>query len=671
MTKKLSTLLILLFATLKIVAQHGNADEFIGTITEELQENETPESTIEEITFTLTNWSEEKPNINTFEADKLLGFRLLTPMQAAELHDYRKKNGDILSPYELVYLPAFKQNDVIRLTWFFSFGKKEDRKKGLEQYKWGSHGVMAQYNRFIEAKSGYKDDTYEGNPGKTYFRYKYKYGQDLSIGITAEKDPGEAFFTGSNKEGFDYYSMHFYMKPGKYLKTIALGDFQTTLGQGLICGQGIWGGKNSATTQIRNTRQGFKPYSSATEYGFMRGAAVEGGYKSLKSGVFVSYQKIDATVDTLEQPVISSLSATGLHRTEGEIAKKSAVKEFITGGYVQGRFDNLKVNLNSIFTRYEIPVKRNEQLYDYYDPDGQEFGNVSAGYLYQIQDLTFFGEVAWSSNNALANIHGISFYPTGSAGLALFYRNYEKNYVAIHGYGLGESSGVQNEEGFYFGLEWLPFKYTQVNLYADLFRFPWLRYGEKAPTDGSEYLIDIEYAPHREINFESRFKYENKSTTVPGEHFANLTYGTLYKGRIQATTDYTPVWSGQTRLAFSHFNQDTASYNGWLLYYEHFYEPEQRKLRASVRINIFDVDDYAARIYTYERDVLYSFSVPSFQDTGIRYYLNLKWDALENLSIYTRIARTEYLHRDEVSSGNEAIDASHKTSLHAKVRWKF
>ena len=671
MSRKLILILGILLINMAIYGQQKSAQQYISNIAEELQENEVAESTIEEISNTLTYWSETKPNINTITAETLLGYQLINPMQAAEMQDYIKNNGDLLSPYELIYMPSFTRQTAQTLMLFFTFGKEEEEKKDLREYLWGRHEIMTQYNRFFEQKQGYKDGDYEGKPGKVYFRYQYNRSQQYSAGITAEKDPGEAFFKGSNNHGFDYYSMHIFLTPGDRLKTMAIGDYQVTMGQGLICGQGIWGGKNSATTQIRNTRQGFKPYRSATEYGFMRGAGVEGSLKNINAGLFASYQDIDATVDTLDKPVISSLSATGLHRTTGEQAKENSVKEFIAGSFINGRFGNLNINLNSIFTNYEHTIQKSGQLYDLYDPEGQKFANLSGGYTYQLHRFTFFGEVAWSKNNHWANLHGLSFYPSESAGLALLYRNYQKEFTALHGYALGEGSSVQNEEGFYFGLEWLPFKYTKVNLYADLFRFPWLRYGEKAPTDGSEYLINIDYAPQREIDIQTRLKYEKKSTTVSDHQYADLVYGELYKWRIQAKMDFTKEWSGQARLAFSHFKQDTANYDGWLLFYEHFYDPPESKLSASFRINIFDVEDYTARIYTYERDVLYSFSVPSFQETCVRYYLNAKWDITEYISLYARIEQTTYLHKDEISSGNELIEGSERTAIHTKLRIKF
>lgn len=662
----------MIFCSGIVLGQNTDADILISRLTEEMQESEVSEATIEEVVSTLTLWADEKPNINLIEIDILLEYKLVSPMQAAELFDYRKKNGDVLTPFELGYLSSFEKDDVEQLMAFFSFGAKPEETRKFSQYFRGRHEVLGQYNDIVEQQAGYKNGSYLGEPGKAYLRYKYSYRQVLSMGLTAEKDPGEPFFTGDNSSGFDYYSFHFIMKPNKYITTLALGDYQVTLGQGLVCGQGIWGGKNTSAISNRNARQGFKAYSSATEYGFMRGAAVEGVYKSLRSGVFASYRNIDATVDTLDgDPYISSLSSTGLHRTDNEMQRKNAVAEFVAGGFLEARISTLKLNVNGVFTKYEHNVEHGSQLYDLYDPSGGQFANLSMGYMYQLDKFTFFGEVAASSDNAVAQLHSMVFYPTESAGLSLLYRKYDKDYVAIHGYSFGESTGVQNEEGFYFGLEWLPFKYTKVNLYADFFKFPWMRYGEKAPTDGSEYLLDINYSPKRGIRFDTRFKYEEKSTTISDDAYADLVYGKLFKWHFQGTFKYTSEFSGQARIAYANFRQDTADYHGWLLYYEQVYKPNNGGFEASFRLNVFDVEDYSARLYTYERDVLYSFSVPSFQDTGVRFYLNLKWEVSERLSLYARIDRTEFLHRNTVSSGNDLIQASHRTGIHTKLRWTF
>ncbi|MEZ4759397.1 MAG: hypothetical protein R2810_06365 [Flavobacteriales bacterium] len=51
---------------------------------------------------------------------------------------------------------------------------------------------------------------YLGPSYKLYTRYRFRYRQNISFGITAEKDEGEEFFTGAQPDGFDFYSAHLF-----------------------------------------------------------------------------------------------------------------------------------------------------------------------------------------------------------------------------------------------------------------------------------------------------------------------------------------------------------------------------------------------------------------------------------------------------------------------------
>jgi len=45
--------------------------------------------------------------------------------------------------------------------------------------------------------------------------------------MTMEKDPGEEFFRGSNRVGFDFYSAHLYYRNiSRTVKALAFGDYQ-------------------------------------------------------------------------------------------------------------------------------------------------------------------------------------------------------------------------------------------------------------------------------------------------------------------------------------------------------------------------------------------------------------------------------------------------------------
>jgi hypothetical protein len=162
--RKLIVAILLMLTSLISKAQMNDAQKIISRITEEMQENEIVESTIEEVTFTLTTWAEMKPNINTIKVDLILEMQLINPMQGAELFDYKKNNGDILTPYELVYLQSLTRDDIEKLMLFFSFGNKPEKQQNLKRYLWGRHEVLAQYNRILETKEGYEDGDYAGDP---------------------------------------------------------------------------------------------------------------------------------------------------------------------------------------------------------------------------------------------------------------------------------------------------------------------------------------------------------------------------------------------------------------------------------------------------------------------------------------------------------------------------
>ena len=100
------------------------------------------------------------------------------------------------------------------------------------------------------------------------------------MGLTAEKDPGEQFFRGAQKQGFDFYSFHAFYRGGKYLKSFAFGDYQIQLGQGLNLWSSYAFGKSSDILTMKRNPIPIKPYTSVDESRFFRGAAINLGYRN-------------------------------------------------------------------------------------------------------------------------------------------------------------------------------------------------------------------------------------------------------------------------------------------------------------------------------------------------------------------------------------------------------
>ena len=90
-----------------------------------------------------------------------------------------------------------------------------------------------------------------------------------------------------------------------------------------------------------------------------------------------------------------------------------------------------------------------------------------------------------------------------------------------------------------------------------------------------------------------------------------------------------------------------------------------------MRLLYFETDSYNSRLYAYENDVLYGFSIPAFFDKGFRYYTNVNYDVSKKLSIWLRLARTTYLNRQTVGSGLDEIAGNSRTECRVQILWKF
>ena len=126
------------------------------------------------------------------------------------------------------------------------------------------------------------------------------------------------------------------------------------------------------------------------------------------------------------------------------------------------------------------------------------------------------------------------------------------------------------------------------------------------------------------------------------------------------------------KAEYAHYrNDDGSNEHGYFLCQDIAYKPEDKPYSLTFRYALFDAKDYNARIYAYENDVLYSFSVPALYGKGMRVYLLGKVKLFNALTLYARIGRTIYSDRDKIGSGLTLIEGNHKTDLKVEVIWKL
>ena len=225
-------------------------------------------------------------NLNFTDKEELQQLHLLNEFQINNLLGHIEKNGKLMTIYELQAIVGFELDVIQSILPFVKVNANFDSPhiSMKDLLKNGNQELFIRYTRVLEEMEGYSpiedsilaanpNKRYLGSPDKLYARYRFKFGTNVSFGITGEKDPGEEFFKGSQKQGFDYYSAHLYLRNIGKIKQLAIGDYQIMLGQGLTFWSGRAFGKSADVINIKKNPVGIKAYTSVDENLFMRGAA--------------------------------------------------------------------------------------------------------------------------------------------------------------------------------------------------------------------------------------------------------------------------------------------------------------------------------------------------------------------------------------------------------------
>ncbi len=107
-------------------------------------------------------------------------------------------------------------------------------------------------------------------------------------------------------------------------------------------------------------------------------------------------------------------------------------------------------------------------------------------------------------------------------------------------------------------------------------------------------------------------------------------------------------------------------YTGLLLYQDIGITFNKPDIALHARVAYFDTDRYDERLYAYENDVYYAFSIGSYYYKGVRGYFVVRYK-YKWLSIWLRLAHTYYIDRQIISSGLTQIDKPHKTEVKVQV----
>jgi hypothetical protein len=124
------------------------------------------------------------------------------------------------------------------------------------------------------------------------------------------------------------------------------------------------------------------------------------------------------------------------------------------------------------------------------------------------------------------------------------------------------------------------------------------------------------------------------------------------------------------RIELLSYNKGSNKQSGFLIFFDVLYKP-LKPFSVIARVQYFETNSYNSRIYAYENDVLYNFSIPTFIDKGYRYYINLNYDLKKNLFFWLRWSQTIYPGEASIGSGLDRIDTNHRSEIELQVQWVF
>ena len=624
-------------------------------------------------------------NLNTADESLLKELLILTPIQIQNLVTYRAILGKMIDIYELQAVPGWNIRTIQKLLPYVTVsGALTVTTDLMDRFKNGQHTILARASQIIERSKGFLIDStvatnyYPGSPQKLMLRYKYVYKNLLQYGIVAEKDAGEEFFKGSQKRGFDFYSAHLFIRNLGIIKSLALGDFTVNLGQGLTQWQSLAFKKGPDITAIKRQSAVLRPYNSAAEINFHRGAGITVGKNNWQATVFASYRKTDANFvsDTtiITDDFVSSLQTSGYHRTKSEIDDRGIQRQFTFGGNVSLQLNKLHIGVNAVQYQFKLPLIKDPQPYNLYALNGKSFGNYSVDYSYTFKNLHFFGEAAASSQNGLAFVNGLLISVSGNVDMSFLYRNISKKYQSLYTNAFTESTLPNNEKGLFSGITIRPTSQWQIDAYADIYKFTWLRFRVDAPSGGSDYFIQATYKPNRQMEIYSRFKRESKGINFnPDELVLNpVVYQPRKNWRMQISYKISSRFSVRNRTELVWFDKTgKAAEEGFMIYADLFYKPLRSSFSANMRLQYFETEGYNSRLYTYESDVLYYFSIPVLYDKGYRYYFNVNYDFSKKLSVWGKFSQTIYRDKTTVGSGLDEIKGNIRSEVRLELLYKF
>ena len=565
-------------------------------------------------------------NLNNTSDEELQQLYFLSPQQIDDILAYADKH-PFESLYELRMIASLADYEIRDLLPFVRVGAstQEHNLYAREVFAYASHEITTRLDaRDIESSGG-------SDPMYIQARYRFDYQRRVTFGAQLRRPAG------GMAEDLQYGAYLQLRDITPHLHTVVAGNFQASFGQGLVLAPVFHTGKSMYVASVGQMREGLRYYNSVDGEGLHGAGATLRWEWSKKT-------RLDASV-------LYSMKRAN-----------DSTWHHLIGANLTVRHNRLQVALTAIENIWSDsihPYRNTAYNQHYFRGRNQAVIGASARYNYGWFDV--FGEVAAAQNNApslegrdgerfphwgLGTIIGSRFYPASGVSLIALYRYYSPWFDNALGYAFSETSRIGDENGGYLGFDITRWRNWRFIGYGDVFYFSGPKYGlPQSKTVGYDAMAEAKYTNHRlpvtcypsywSLSLRLRARQKGEATYSARAQFEWSSGG--WSLRTTADANLTPKsLNPNSLIPYGVSLAQDVSYD--FTPYTVLHTPLSLKLR----VQFFDAREWANRIYLYEHDVLYAFSIPAVYGLGGRAYLCLRWQIMPQLALYFRVSETVY-----------------------------
>ncbi|QTN37588.1 helix-hairpin-helix domain-containing protein [Cryomorphaceae bacterium] len=519
-------------------------------------------------------WKNEPLQMNSASMDDLILLPGVSSIMAHQMIEYRSRVKEIKSPYELLELPAWTIRQVKGIIPLVSFEANKVHHDRPRRY-WKHELILR--TKFGNDQIFFRNlAPHEGDLGYGYLLYRGRFSDLFRWGVSTEKDPGERLSKGLespiHRSGFIQWNPNYTIKQF-VLERIWIGSIRLSWGRGLINREGFRGSlgpqiKSSGTILARG-------HASSAETGYQNGILTQGRLGLVDWGVWKSRTPRHIKIDTLEGQFTTAYT-DGLFTSSEKTKWWNSSHEERTGIYVLGSFRHWAVGGLFEKRKWEsrVPTK----------PIITEQTRKSIQITRRWSRLKGSFEWGWIGDREKLEFQTL-WVPDDQWKLRLtFHRTPYREMLSDPRFMF--EIGPQGQEFMRFEQWWNPL--PRMRLYWTANR-EW---------ENSFWAGRIEYGLSEQLTSQIDFR--------------------VRKERVDGRLQFRKSWPRLKVTVRNQWNQSKGGL-GALTYLDIQWKKSSHS-RFYLRWTSYSSSDFDHRLYVYENDLLYTFSVPSFHGKGQRMY---------------------------------------------------